>query len=91
MVQTMTNFDNVLKEFYEGAIRETLNNEVPLFRVLDESDREWSGRRVLWPVHTARNAGVGARSDNGTLPTAGNQTHQLSIVSATYERCVLAA
>lgn len=81
----LSNYDNLLKEFYEGAIRETLNNEIVLFKHLDETDREWSGRRVVFPVHTTRNSGVGARSEGGTLPTAGNQGHENSIVSATYQ------
>jgi len=85
MALSLSTFDNVLKDFYEGAIRETLNSEVPLFKHLDESDKEWSGRRVVWPVHTARNSGVGARADAGTLPSAGNQTHLLSVVSSTYQ------
>ncbi len=84
-MQNLANFDAVLKEFYEGAIRETLNNDVPLFRILDASDKAWSGRRVLFPVHTARNSGVGARSEGATLPTAGNQSHEGSVISATYQ------
>jgi len=84
MAQNLSNYDAVLKEFYEGAIRETLNNDVPLFRILDEGDREWAGRRVLWPVHTARNSGVGNRAEAATLPTAGNQTNNQSQVTATY-------
>jgi hypothetical protein len=85
MAQSMTNFDNVLKEFYEGAIRSTINNDVVMLRVLEENDRDWSGRRVLWPVHSSRNSGVGARPESGTLPTAGNQAYLLSIVSASYQ------
>lgn len=84
MALTLSNYDAMLKEFYEGAARETLNNEVPMFRILDESDREWSGRRVVFPFHTARNSGVGNRSEQGDLPTAGNQTHNQSNISAVY-------
>lgn len=85
MPQTLSLFDNVLKDFYEGSIRDTLNHEVPLFKLLAESDKQWAGRRSVFPVHTTRNSGVGARSDGGTLPTAGNQGHSLSVVSSTYQ------
>lgn len=85
MTQGLTNYDAVLKEFYEGSIRETLNNEVVAFKELDESDRQWSGRHVRFPVHTGRNSGVGARGESGTLPTAGNQQYQESRISATYQ------
>jgi len=85
MVQNLTNFDQVLKEFYEGAIRETVNNEVVAFKMLDESDRKWAGRTVLFPVHTGRNPGVGARPEGGTLPGAGNQSYQESKITATYQ------
>jgi len=85
MVQNLSSFDAALKEFYEGAIRETLNNDVMAFKTLDESDREWSGRHVRFPVHTSRNNGVGGRGESGTLPTAGNQSYAESRISATYQ------
>ena len=89
MEQSLTNFDNALKEFYEGAIRETVNNDVIAFRELDESDRQWSGRRVIFPFHTSRNSGIGARPEGGTLPDAGNQGYEQSVVSATYQYGVI--
>jgi len=89
MAQSLTNFDNALKEFYEGAIRETVNNDVIAFRELDESDRQWSGRRVIFPFHTSRNSGIGARPEGGTLPDAGNQGYEQSVVSATYQYGVI--
>jgi hypothetical protein len=85
MAQNLANYDAVLKEFYEGSIRETINNEVVAFKILDETDKEWSGRRVLFPVHTGRNSGVGARGEATDLPTAGNQGYQNSITTSTYQ------
>src|SRR3990167_464541 len=85
MPLNLSGFDNVLKEFYEPPLRDTLNNDIPLFKVLDASDKEFSGRRVVFPVKTSRNAGVGARAENGALPTAGNQGYSLAVVSATYQ------
>jgi hypothetical protein len=85
MAQNLANYDAVLKEFYEGSSRETSNNEVVAFKLLDETDKEWSGRRVLFPVHTARNSGIGARGEATDLPTAGNQGYQNSITTSTYQ------
>jgi len=87
MALNLSAYDPLLKEAYEGVARETLNNEVPAFKMLDEADRAWSGRRVLFPFHTSRNVGVGARAEAGTLPTAGNQGTVQSVVSATYNYC----
>ena len=84
MPLTLSNYDPLLKDLYEGSIREQLNNDVPLFKLLDESDKEWSGRRVVFPLHDTRNSGVGNRAESGTLPTGGNQGHQLAVVSAVY-------
>ena len=81
----LSNYDPLLKDAYEGGVREQLNQDIPMFRVLDETDREWSGRRVVFPIHTTRNSGVGARAERATLPTAGQQGHETVVVSATYQ------
>ena len=84
MPLSMSNYDAALKDFYDGALRETLNSEIPAFATLEKSSRAWSGRRVVFPFRTARNSGVGFRAENGTLPTASNQTTSLAVTSATY-------
>lgn len=84
MPLTMSTYDPVLKDWYEGAIRDTLNNEVPLYKHLKETDRKWEGRRVTFPFRNSRNTGVGSRAENATLPTAGQQGYLQSIVSAAY-------
>jgi len=85
MPATLTTFDAALKDFYEGAVRDTLNNDVPAFKHLDETSKEWSGRSVRFPVRVGRNFGVGGRAENATLPGAGNQQFQLSITTSTYQ------
>ena len=84
MPLSMSNYDAALKDFYDGALRETLNSEIPAFATLEKSSRAWSGRRVVFPFRTARNSGVGFRAENGTLPVASNQTTSLAVTSATY-------
>ena len=70
-MQILATVDAILKEFYDGGIRYQLNNEVMMYKNLSENDKPWSGRRVIFPVHLVRNSGVGARAEQGILPTAG--------------------
>lgn len=79
-----TNFDVVLKEFYEGPVREHLNNSIPILKYVEKSKRSWNGRRVVFPIHLRRNHGVGARGETGTLPTAGKQEYVESKISSKF-------
>ena len=79
-----TDFDVVLKEYYEGPVREHLNNKVPILQYVEKSKRKFSGRRVVFPIHTARNSGVGGRGETGNLPTAGKQSYAESRISAKF-------
>ena len=81
---TRTDFDVVLKEYYEGPVREHLNNKVPLLQYVEKSKRKFSGRRVVFPIHTARNSGVGGRGESGSLPTAGKQSYAESRISSKF-------
>src|SRR3990167_7658991 len=72
---TRTTFDAVLKEFYEGTIRDILNSKTFLLNRVKKDSKSWSGRRVVYPVNTGRNEGIGARSENETLPTAQLQEY----------------
>lgn len=84
MPATLSTIDAILKEFYEGAIRDTLNNEILLKKYLGESKKQWSGRRVTFPVHLGRNVGVGARSEGAIIPPSGDQANTECRVTASY-------
>ena len=86
MAQTLSNFDNVLKINYEGPIREQLTQEQVLLAhiVTDTTRTTFRGKQTLIPIHTGRNTGRGARAEQGTLPTAGNQSHQNAIYNMAY-------
>lgn len=84
MPQTLTNFDSVLKQSYEGKIRDILNSSIFLLKMLSKDDGSFVGRQVVFPVNVARNEGVGARADNGTLPTATNEVYQESRITVKY-------
>lgn len=77
MAATLTTIAPVLKEVYEGRIREQLNNEVKtLKRITKTSDRvtnETGGKYVTFPIHTRRNQGIGSRREMGVLPAPGQQ------------------
>lgn len=75
---------SMLKEFYGTAVQETFNNEVLLKKYLEQSSRMHDGYRYSFPVHTARNVGVGARAEGGLLPTAGQQSHASVYVTSAY-------
>jgi hypothetical protein len=84
MAATRTTIDAILKEFYEGVMRKQLNSEIKLFDKLKASDKMFSGRRVVFPVHLGRNVGVGARGESAILPAAGSQTPVECRITAKY-------
>ena len=84
MGQSIANFSDALKIFYEGPIREQLNNEVAFLKKVEHKKKGWNGSKHQSSVHLTRNWGIGSRADGGTLPTAGNQGYVASIVNAKY-------
>lgn len=78
MAATVTTASGLLKEWYldiPGGPAEQLNNATVLSAQLERtSDNVVEGAGAIWDTHMSRSAGVGAIADNGTLPTAGNQT-----------------
>lgn len=76
MAQSLSNFDAVLKDVYLGPVREQINNSTVLLSDLKRDTENVSGRKWIFPLHYGRNFGVGARPENGTLPTAGAQGYK---------------
>jgi len=74
--QTLTTFDEALKIDYLPVIREQLNNSTILLNKVQRNERDVSGKQWMLAVHYKRNAGVGSRPDDGTLPTAGMQRYK---------------
>lgn len=73
--QTASAADAMLKEFYIDQVIEAIKQEHPISKYYKTiKDYPSDGRRVVFPIHTARNSGVGARAEGGNLPTAGAQT-----------------
>ena len=77
MAATLTTIAGLLKQVYSDAIEEQLENNNVLYKIFekDASTKNLQGKDIIVPVHSARNAAIGARAEGGTLPTGRNQTH----------------
>ena len=67
MSQNLTNFDAMLKEFYpKDVILDLVKQRAPFYFEFQKSKRvSADGRRVIQPVHSARNTGVSALGEGG--------------------------
>lgn len=63
----------VLKDDYQPAVREQLNNAFMLLSQIERNSKDTEGTAAVLSLHVSRNSGVGARPEGGTLPPAGNQ------------------
>ena len=84
MALNLSAADSALKEDYQPAIREQLNQEIMMLNQIEQNTRDVEGRRAVLSIHTGRNSGVGARAEGGTLPTAGSQQYKEERVSLKY-------
>jgi hypothetical protein len=84
MAASITTLDSVLKNFYAKAIAEQLNQEVLMLELFEKAKLDWSGKRVIVPVHVARNTGTGFAAEGAALPTAGNQTYEELNINAKF-------
>lgn len=80
MTATLTTFGPMLKEFYQGPVAEQINNRVWAREYFEKRTKGWSGRRMVIPVHTGRNTGVGFRGETALLPDAGRQQYEDLII-----------
>lgn len=77
MPQTTATFDEVLKDVYEGDIRELIPTKTKVLDMfLERPAKDWGGRTVTYPAMVARTEGVGWGAEEGALPTAGNEQYQ---------------
>lgn len=88
MAATLTSITPILKEVYQGRIREQLNNDTKtLKRILRSSagvTNEVGGKYVTFPIHTRRNSGVGSRIEMQALPQPGQQGYAAARVGLKY-------
>lgn len=81
--------DKILKEVYEGRIRDQLNNEVVALRRIERTSEgvtnQVGGKYVVFPIHVKRNSGIGARLEDEDLPTPGAQGYERAQVNLRYQ------
>lgn len=73
MAQSLSNFDNALKNVYGPGIRNAINSSNPVLTSVVHDTENVSGRKCIWSVHSGRSSAVGARPEGGALPTADYQ------------------
>jgi hypothetical protein len=77
MALDTTTGDAILKDVFEGPLRDQINQMTPLLDYFTDGNakqRKWEGRQVIVPLHKSRNSGVKSLAiDSGLLPAAGNQ------------------
>jgi hypothetical protein len=88
MGATLATITPYLKEVYVPRIREQLQNETVLLKRIESTSdgvtSDVSGRYTTFPIHTRRNAGIGARNENEALPTPGQQGTAAARIALAY-------
>ena len=83
-VSTLTSLDKILKDFYQGPIRDQLNNEMLVFELFNKKKVSWTGRKAIMPVRIGRNESAGFRAEDNDLPTADRQKYADLTIQAKY-------
>lgn len=74
MAISMQTLSDALKTYYLPSVIDQLNYKInPFFAEIEKNSEEVTGGKIVQAVRYGRNGGVGARSEEGTLPTPGNR------------------
>ena len=87
MGQTLTTLAPLLKEVYETGLTEQLNNDTKAYNRIktnSKASQKWGGKFVNFPIHVARNSGIGSRNENEALPVAGYQDTREAMIPMKY-------
>lgn len=89
--QTLATADAILKDLYRGPIIEQLNYKTYMLDMIerDSESVDFTGRRAIFPVHSAPNFSPTSFGDGGTLATPGTQGYQDGIVGIKYHNAGL--
>lgn len=74
----------LLKNFYQGPVKDQFNEDLPVYRAAEKQKKGWSGQQVVRPLRVRRNQGIGAASDGGALPKISKQTPIQATIGAKY-------
>lgn len=83
MAASLSTVDAILKDDYKDFL-DNLNEANFLLSQVETRTDTVQGRIARHAVHLGRSSGVGARAENGTLPTAGNQSYATVPVPVRY-------
>lgn len=87
MPQNLTTLAPLLKEVYETGLTEQLNNDSKAYNRIKSNAKassKWGGKYVNFPIHVARNSGIGSRNESEALPTAGYQDTREAMIPMKY-------
>lgn len=87
MANTFANINNalgILKNYYAGPIVSQFNDEIPLYKHMENGKEKYNGLQVNRPLKVRRNPGIGATSDGGNLPVIGKQTTLQAVIAAKF-------
>lgn len=80
MAATLTTYASAVKTVYLKKIREQLQLKVPLYDIIPKTSEGVAGNDITMQLRTGFNEGIGAVSEGGALPTAGNSTYDEATV-----------
>lgn len=88
MAATIASITPLLKEVYQGRLREQLNSDTKTLKRITRSSagvtNEIGGKYVAFPIHTTRNSGIGSRFEMEALPIPGQQGYAAARVGLKY-------
>lgn len=70
-----SSYTSVFTEVVEPAIKSIIDESTILMRFAQQRQRKFNGKQFEIALNFAHNQGVGARSENGSLPEAGSETY----------------
>jgi len=71
---TLDTIQAILKEDYQGAVRDQLLREVKLLQLFKKGKTTWQGKEFVVGLRTGPTDAIGFRSETETLPEGGNQS-----------------
>jgi hypothetical protein len=65
MPQSLTNFDNALKDTYGPGLKNALNNSNPALTEITQKPEgeDVIGRQAVWSIHSGRSTATGSAAD----------------------------
>lgn len=85
MPQSLSTFNEALKEVYEPGLRNAINNSNVVWAEAIKNTEDLVGEEAVWSIHSGRSNSTGARGELATLPTADRQRHLKARTGLTFQ------